>query len=361
MSSAARLGVFVVAALLILAAGIFMIGDKQFLFSSTYRLKSEFPTVKGLVNGAEVRVGGVPKGSVRRILLPKQPDQEVTVLMDLETPTRDVIKKDSLATIETEGLLGNKFVSISFGSKEAGNVNDGDTVAAEPPLDISDMMKKTSDILDSSKTTVKNMGEATESLKSISAKIDQGKGTVGALINDKEVYRQLNETATKAKAGATAFGENMEALKHSWLLRGFFKSRGYADSSELTKDEISNLPQGPFLKKFIIDAQKLFAKPDTAELKNKKELRDVGQFLEQNQFSLAVVVAYAGTKGDSQKDLVLTQGRAMVVHDYLVDTFELDDTRIKTLGLGKNAPTEENAASRVEIIIYPVGLAVPPA
>ena len=67
------------------------------------------------------------------------------------------------------------------------------------------------------------MEGAADNLKSISAKINQGQGTVGALINDKSIYRE-------ASAGAAAFDDDMEALKHNFLLRGFFKKRGYEDS-----------------------------------------------------------------------------------------------------------------------------------
>ena len=116
MSRAARLGAFIIATLAILAAGIFIIGDRQYLFTSTYRLKAQFSTVVGLDAGAEVRVGGVHSGSVRRIELPNKPTDKITVLMDLQRSTHDIIKQDSVAAIQTEGLLGNEYVSISFGS-----------------------------------------------------------------------------------------------------------------------------------------------------------------------------------------------------------------------------------------------------
>ena len=118
MSRAARLGAFIVATLAILAAGIFIIGDRQYLFTYTYRLKTQFSTVVGLDAGAEVRVGGVHSGSVRGIELPNKPTDKITVLMDLQRSTHDIVKQDSVATIQTEGVLGNEYISISFGSAE---------------------------------------------------------------------------------------------------------------------------------------------------------------------------------------------------------------------------------------------------
>ena len=111
MSRAARLGAFIIATLAILAAGIFLIGSKQYLFSSTYRLKAQFATVVGLDPGAEVRIGGVHAGTVREVELPHNPAGKISVLMDLQRSTHDIIKQDSVAAIETEGLLGNEFVS----------------------------------------------------------------------------------------------------------------------------------------------------------------------------------------------------------------------------------------------------------
>src|ERR1700686_1289737 len=97
------------------AGAVFLIGNKQFLFSSTYRLNSEFQNVAGLSDGAEVRVGGLHEGTVKHILLPDRPGGKVKVVMDLEHATGRVIKKDSVATIAAEGLVGDKYVEISFG------------------------------------------------------------------------------------------------------------------------------------------------------------------------------------------------------------------------------------------------------
>src|SRR6266849_9969125 len=172
MSTAFRVGIFVVLALLFLSIGIFLIGDKDFLFSSTYRLKADFQNVGGLNNGADVRVGGIHQGTVKEIDLPFQPEGKVTVVMNLRGPTRTIIKKDSRASIKTEGLLGDKYVEISFGSTKAEVVGNNDTIASETP---------------------KDMTEETRAL------------------------------SNEAHQGLTAFRDNMDALQHNFLLRGFFE------------------------------------------------------------------------------------------------------------------------------------------
>ncbi len=257
MSRTARLGAFIVATLAILVAGIFVIGSKQYLFSSTYQLKAQFDNVEGLDAGGDVRVGGVHSGTVHSIVLPHNPGEKVTVIMDMGKSTHEIIKQDSVASIETEGLLGNQFLAISFGSAGAPGVRDGDTIASLPPLEMAQLLNKMSGILDSSQQAIHNATQATANLNSISAKIDGGQGTAGALVNDKQLYSNLeqttanmNATMLQAKAGVTDFQENMEAMKHNFLLRGYFKNRGYEDSDELAKNEIERLPQSAPTKEF---------------------------------------------------------------------------------------------------------------
>jgi phospholipid/cholesterol/gamma-HCH transport system substrate-binding protein len=368
MGRAMRLGIFIVAALAILAGGIFVIGSKQYLFSSTYRLKAQFSDVVGLDAGGDVRVGGVHVGSVRSIVLPHKPGEKVTVLMDIDNSTHEIIKKDSVATIETEGLLGNQYLAISFGTAASPEVQDGDTIASHPPLEMADLLQKTSVILDSSQEAIQNATRATANLDSITGKINRGQGTVGALVNDKALYNNLaqstsalDKTMVAAQTGVTDFQENMEAMKHNFLLRGYFKSRGYEDSAQLTADEIQRLPQTSPEKEFTYPAKQLFDKQDSAKLKNGKNLNTGGEFLANNQFGLAVIAVSAGMEGDSQKDLVLTEARAAVVRQYLVEHFGFDDSNLKTLGLGKQDNANSSSGwGTVQILVYPEGTEIPP-
>jgi phospholipid/cholesterol/gamma-HCH transport system substrate-binding protein len=147
--------------------------------------------------------------------------------------------------------LGNQFVAISFGSAGQAEVKDGDTIQSEPPLLMADLLKKTSGILDSSQQAIQNATLATAHLNSVSAKIDSGQGTVGALVNDKQLYNNLEQTTTtlhdtmlQAQTGVTDFQENMEALKHNFFLSGYFKKRGYEDSRRSDGKQDQRAPAG---------------------------------------------------------------------------------------------------------------------
>jgi outer membrane protein OmpA-like peptidoglycan-associated protein len=305
MSTAFRVGVLVVLALVILGVGIFLVGSKSSMFSPTYILKANFQNVDGLVNGAGVRLGGIDQGTVTAIDLPSQPDGSMTVVMKLRSSTRNLIKKDSRASISTEGLLGDKFVDISFGSVKADPVGDNDTIGST----------------------------ATE-----------------------DMAQQAHAIGDQASQAIEAFRDDMEAVQHNFLLKGFFEKRGYNDASELTQHSVSHVPAAKPIKEFDYDSGDLFDKPDNAELKDKKRLDDAGKYLQGNPFGLAVVTS-SEAKGDSDADHLLTEARAKAARDYLVQNFNLDDKRVKTIGLGKTA----DEASKVEILVYAGNAAASPA
>ncbi|HEX3742938.1 MAG TPA: MlaD family protein [Bryobacteraceae bacterium] len=338
-----RLGIFIVAGLAILCAGIFFIGNRNLDFRSTYALKAEFANAGGLEAGADVRVGGIHMGTVHSIELPKSPEGKVSVVMDLADQTKGVVKQDSVASIQAEGLVGDEYVEVSFGSKGAAAIHDGDTIAGRPPLQMSQLFDKTNGILDQVQVMAQSLEGASKNMEDISGKINNGTGTVGALINNKSLYKEAN-------AGVEAFQDDAEALKHNFLLRGFFKKRGYEDAAELTKNEIHALPTESPSREFTYNAKGLFDKPDTAELKDGKELKPAGQFLQSSPFSLAVVAALGKPKGDSIAEQKLTLARAAVVRDYLVTNFKLPDARLKTIGLPKQADQPDG---QVQIKVYP--------
>jgi phospholipid/cholesterol/gamma-HCH transport system substrate-binding protein len=358
MSRTLRLGAFILIALIVFTVLVFWIGDRQFVFTRTFHIRAPFENVAGLDEGAPVRVGGVRVGTVQHIILQAQPGDKIIVEMELQHSTRDVIKKDSVASIETEGLLGAKYAAVSFGSPESEPVQEGDYIQSQAPFDYGELAKNMGELItttrqavDSSKVAISNINDASGDLKSITGKINSGQGTMGALVNDQSVYRNLNATVAEAKAGATSFQENMEALKHNFFLRGFFKKRGYYDSSQLTAHAIDKLPNRTPAKQFAFDGKELFNKPNTAKLSKEDRLNPVGTFLESNPFGLAVIVAETGSTGDGGNNLKVAQARAMLVRQYLAQKFKVDDSRIKTLGIGESKQGSNDGG--IKVVVYP--------
>lgn len=379
MSRTARLGAFMLASLAILALGIFIIGDKKYLFTSTYSLRAKFTNVAGLSTGADVRVGGVHTGTVTALELPHKAGDQITILMQLNSSTHEIIKRDSTASIETEGLLGNQYVALSFGSAGQADVQDGEIIQSLPPLEMSALMGKANGLLDVSHVALDNIAQTTANLNSISTKMDHGSGTVGALVNDRKLYNNLEQTSSLAKdtiaaaeTGMIDFQEDMEALKHNFLLRGYFKKRGYESSADLAKNEIENLPASATLREFTFEARKLFDKQDSNKLKKTDALKVVGESLAESDFGLAVIAVSTGMTGDTDKSLVLAQARTKAIRDYLVDHYAFDDTSLKTVAIGKQADGASDPGKSddskpdeswglIRILIYPPGTPVPPA
>jgi len=325
------------------AVCVFLVGSRESKFGSSYLVRSNFENVAGLAEGADVRVGGIRKGTVQSIRLPQKPDGRVVVTMSLARDTQAIVKQDSIAAIQSEGLLGDKYVDVGFGSLDAAELKGGETIESAPPFDISDLFQKANQIMDTSQVALDSIQGAADNINLITGKMNTGKGTIGKLLNDTTLYQQ-------ATAGVTSIHEDAEALQHNFLLRGFFKNQGYTNPAEITQHEVAGLPKEQPTKSFDFNPKSLFDKPDAAKLKNEKSLDAAGQFLQSQRFGLAVVVATTGRTGDSEQDRVLSEGRSFVVRKYLVDKFQLDDTRLKTLGLGKTADASPDGS--IQILIY---------
>jgi phospholipid/cholesterol/gamma-HCH transport system substrate-binding protein len=329
--------------LAIAAACVFLLGRQETKFGSNYLVRSDFENVSGLSEGADVRVGGVRKGIVQSIRLPRTPDGKVVVTMNLSRDTQAIVKRDSVAAIQSEGLLGDKYVEVSFGSVDAAELKGGETIESAPPLEISALFHKADQLLDASQGALDSIQNATDNIGLITAKINTGRGTIGKLINDSTLYQQ-------AAAGVASIHDDADALQHNFLLRGFFKDRGYTNPTEIEDHEIPQLPKEQAVKSFLYNPRNLFDKPDSAKLKNDKTLDAAGQFLQSQRFGLAVIVATTGRKGDSDKERVLSEARSFVVRKYLAENFQMDDTRVKTLGLGKTADSSPDGS--IQILIY---------
>jgi phospholipid/cholesterol/gamma-HCH transport system substrate-binding protein len=177
-----RVGVFVVLALLTFLGLIYALGARARLFESRYTIHAEFTEVGGLVEGATVRLAGVQIGRVTAVTLPGQPGGKVRVDLTLARRFSDRIRKNSVARIETQGLLGDKIVEITVGDTTAPPLAPGEVLVSRDPADFSR-------IISSGAETAKNVAELAISLRETADKVNQSKiienaaATVGKLGN----------------------------------------------------------------------------------------------------------------------------------------------------------------------------------
>lgn len=189
----AKLGIFIFLGSTLLVILIFLLGNKDQLFTSTFTIKAYFKNTEGLRNGASVRFGGIDIGAVKSIKIIADTTGRVEVSMRVKEDVKRFIKKDSRASIETEGLVGNKVVMISMGSPNADEITEGGTILSKEPLSFSDIVYETQGIMAYTKEMTKNLSE-------IVYKVNQGEGTIGRILNDDELYKaatNLTNTADK--------------------------------------------------------------------------------------------------------------------------------------------------------------------
>ncbi len=209
ISSKIRLGVFVSLGIAVFIAAIYFLGEKQQLFTSTFRLSGVFKDVGGLQAGNNVRLSGINVGTVENITIIS--DSSVRVGILIEESTRMFIKKDALATIGSEGLMGNKVLIISPGSGGKKEIENNDVIQTAPPINMDD-------ILISLKSTIDNASSITYYLKTITNNVQSGQGTIGRLIMDKSWRESFDSTFANLKDGSAGFKTFMEKTNELDLL-----------------------------------------------------------------------------------------------------------------------------------------------
>jgi phospholipid/cholesterol/gamma-HCH transport system substrate-binding protein len=193
-----RVGVFVLAGLFIIAVGILYVTGAG-LLGPKYRLTTYLPEVEGVQKGAPVRVDGVEVGSVENIRLNPQPADKmhnIEVTMRINKKFRQNIRTDSTASLITEGLLGNRYVSITRGL-EGEPVADNGTVPGKEEKAMKEIVERGADLME-------NLSALSSQVGDIVGKLRQGQGTLGKLLSDQELYNRLDDTVAVAQTILTS-------------------------------------------------------------------------------------------------------------------------------------------------------------
>ncbi|MCY2686703.1 MlaD family protein [Salinimicrobium sp. TH3] len=176
-----RLGIFVILGITIFVLAVYFIGNRQNLFGDNSIIISVFKDVSGLQRGNNVRFAGVNVGTVKDIQIIN--DTSIAVSMRVDERTMNLIRKNSLATISSDGLVGSMVVNLLPGENNSGlapPVKFGDTIASISKI-------ATADMLTTLNTTNENAALLTADLLKITNSINKGEGTLGALIKDEEM------------------------------------------------------------------------------------------------------------------------------------------------------------------------------
>ncbi len=191
-----RVGLLVLAGLLLIAVTIFYVTGAGGVLAPKYRLNTYLPEVEGLKVGAPVRLDGVEIGNVDAIVMARRPREgklerkrSVQVVMRINKNFRDEIRDDSTARLVTEGLLGNRYVSIARGVTGKPIPENGVVPGTEEAA-IKLIVERGAEV-------VENLNAISSQFRAILDGIDRGQGTIGKLIHDEELYRHANSVLTR--------------------------------------------------------------------------------------------------------------------------------------------------------------------
>ncbi|MDG2431725.1 MlaD family protein [Flavobacterium sp.] len=211
-----KLGMFVIGALLVFAATIFFIGKQQNMFGSTFTIQANFKNVSGLTVGNNVRFSGINIGTVDEIRLVS--DSAVVVSMTIEKEVQKFIKEDATASIGSDGLMGDKVLMISPGTSSKKIIKENGKIGSVEAIEMDDIMR-------SAKVTMENASVITQELAQFTYDMNNGNGALSKLMTDEKFANSLDKTMTNLQKSTKGLNENMEAAKHNFLLRGYFKKK----------------------------------------------------------------------------------------------------------------------------------------
>jgi phospholipid/cholesterol/gamma-HCH transport system substrate-binding protein len=307
-----RAGIFVVISFILLVSALFTIGDKEKLFSSTYKYYVKIKEITGLKVGAQVQMSGINVGSVSSIQLPKKAGDSVVIAINIIKDAVNLVRMNSRAQIITEGLVGNKAILITTGSLSEPSIQPHDTLIGTTPFDLTSVVSDASNVLTETLKSVKetselireirtgngtipklltdpslyeslvrtnesisstlhslnmsgtksltNVASLSDSLKNTTSEINEiirsiknGKGSVGKLLTNDDLYNdllmltsnlksitaQLQDISIKLSRTAGNGEEITEALKHNILVKGYFEDRGYWNSYREVQNTLS--------------------------------------------------------------------------------------------------------------------------
>lgn len=306
-----RLGLFVLIGTILLISSLYLIGNKQNLFGNTFRISARFYNVGGLMQGNNVRFAGIDVGTVEKVEIIN--DSSVNVVMVIEKNIQSFIKKNAVASVGTDGLMGNRLVNINSAGDHSESVEEGDELRTIRPIEQDEMMRTLNVTNENMKAITSNLRTITDkinskntlwsllmdtviaenvkasivniriasnstavltgNLKEISEDIQNGKGSLGALITDTTLSGQikqiivkldkvsdtavsitgdfsnvsrrmengqgsvgmllkdtsfvhnLNTSINNINKGTLLLNEDLEALRHSWPFKKYFKKK----------------------------------------------------------------------------------------------------------------------------------------
>jgi phospholipid/cholesterol/gamma-HCH transport system substrate-binding protein len=236
------IGLFLILGIGLFTVILFLIGNRYDVFGKHVEFYADFSDIGGLPRGAQVRVSGIEAGEVKSIKIPASPSSKFRLELQVKTAARGIVRTDSLVSIQTEGIVGDKYVSIRTGTSAAAEAPDGATLPSKEPFDLGAVIEKGSTVLDKSSALLDNLqgsvtdlhgrldvtldsvtrtvnhvdglvavvqpdirkmasnaSQITDTINEIVSDVNAGKGPIGLLLKDETTRKQLQATLFNAQ------------------------------------------------------------------------------------------------------------------------------------------------------------------
>ena len=210
-------GVMVTVAVVLFGAGLFLIGNQHKAFRRHADFYTEFANVDGIGKGAKVRVNGADGGQVQAVIIPSSPAQRFRLKMTVDESLHGLIRNDSVVSIETEGLVGDKFLLIKNGSDRSPQAGAGATLPSKEPFDLSKMLDQANGLLGQANGLVGKVGgtitdvqgrldgaltavtTTVNNTNGVVTDIRHGKGAAGVLLEDPKTAADVKQIVTNSR------------------------------------------------------------------------------------------------------------------------------------------------------------------
>lgn len=260
-----KLGMFVVIGLSLFLLTIYFVGKQKNLFGSTFELNSKFNSVNGLAVGNNVLISGINVGTVEEIEF--LTDTSVVIKLVIREEVRKYIKKDAIASISSDGLMGDKILTLSSGKNSKVLVEDNDFIASKEAIEMDDLMISVKKSVDNAgvitaqlaefsysmnngngalsrlvtdqqfgnsiKNMVSNLENSSTEFKKFTVNMNNGKGALSKLVSDERMGKVIDSSLTNVKSATKGLNEVIEAAKHNFLLRGYFNKKKKEEDKKL--------------------------------------------------------------------------------------------------------------------------------
>jgi phospholipid/cholesterol/gamma-HCH transport system substrate-binding protein len=204
-------GIFIIASVTLFALGIFLVGSRHEAFSHNMQLYTAFANLDGVTKGSKVQVAGMDAGQVIRIVVPRSPDGQFRIQMKIDEKFHGLIRTDSVVTVDTEGVVGNTFLTIHTGSSNAPMAQADSTLQSKPPINMSDLLTTGLETMNNADATLKQVGGklnvvldgangAIGNANDLLVGLKDGRGPAGMLLRDEKVADQIRETLSTVQS-----------------------------------------------------------------------------------------------------------------------------------------------------------------